>query len=239
MKKADARHPILHALLVAFFLLVLPVPSPGADPASPLTAAGWEESTHGRWNSLPERKVEARDKVLSAGFVLFPGSGVAWEKKGTWDLAARALLSFEFSSDGTNLSSEDYREFDARFPISVTGYSEGTSQDLTWKRRLADFFRRIWSGFPPAGIRLTYAYGNRVPVGSMYRTDEEETVFILAGEEEKGKKIQAKRDLKEDFLAAYSRSPKGPVTRIIVRAERPSKEKGNLKGSISLTLPGA
>jgi len=239
MKKADARHPILHALLVAFFLLVLPVPSPGADPASPLTAAGWEESTHGRWNSLPERKVEARDKVLSAGFVLFPGSGVAWEKKGTWDLAARALLSFEFSSDGTNLSSEDYREFDARFPISVTAVFGRDSQDLTWKRRLADFFRRIWSGFPPAGIRLTYAYGNRVPIGSMYRTDEEETVFILAGEEEKGKKIQAKRDLKEDFLAAYSRSPKGPVTRIIVRAERPSKEKGNLKGSISLTLPGA
>jgi hypothetical protein len=28
------------------------------------------------------------------------------------------------------------------------------------------------------------------------------------------------------------------VTRIIVRAERPSKEKGNLKGGVVLTLPG-
>jgi hypothetical protein len=220
------------------FLLVLPVPSRGADPASALSAAGWEESTPGRWNSLPERTVEARDKELSAGFVLFPGSGVAWEKKGTWDLAAGAVLSFEFISDGTNPSSEDYREFKARFPVSVTAVFGRDSQDLTWKRRLGDFFRRIWSGFPPGGIRLTYAYGNRAPAGSMYRTDEEETVFILAGEEEKGKKIRAKRDLKEDFLAAYGRPPKNPVTRIIVRAERPSKEKGNLKGGVVLTLPG-
>jgi hypothetical protein len=238
MKKADARRPILHAFLVLLLLLVLPVPSRGADPASALSAAGWEESTPGRWNSLPERTVEARDKELSAGFVLFPGSGVAWEKKGTWDLAAGAVLSFEFISDGTNPSSEDYREFKARFPVSVTAVFGRDSQDLTWKRRLGDFFRRIWSGFPPGGIRLTYAYGNRAPAGSMYRTDEEETVFILAGEEEKGKKIRAKRDLKEDFLAAYGRPPKNPVTRIIVRAERPSKEKGNLKGGVVLTLPG-
>ena len=237
MKKADARRPILHALLVSLFLLVLPVPSPGADPASALSATGWEESTPGRWNSLPERKVEARGKVLTAGFALSPGSGVAWEKKGTWDMAAGAVLSFEFISDGTNPSSEDYREFKARFPVSVTAVFGRDSQVLTWKRRLGDFFRRIWSGFPPGGIRLTYAYGNRAPVGSMYRTDEEETVFILAGEEEKGKKIQAKRDLKEDFLAAYGRPPKGPVTRIIVRAERPSKEKGDLRGSVVLTLP--
>jgi hypothetical protein len=238
MKRADTRRPIRYALLSLLFLLLLPVPAPGADPARGLSAAGWEESTSGRWSRLPERKVDVRDKGLSAGFVLSPGNGVAWEKKGTWELVAGAMLAFEFSSDGTNPSSEDYRVFDARFPISVTAVFGKDTQDLSWKKRLADFFRRIWSGFPPRGIRLTYAYGNRAPVGSMYRTDEEETVFILAGEEEKGKKIQAKRDLKEDFLAAYGRPPKGPVTCIIVRAERPSKEKGNLKGSISLTLPG-
>jgi len=238
MRRADARRPFLHAFLVSIFLTVLAVPSPGADPASGLSAAGWEESTPGRWNRLPERKVETRDKTLSAGFVLSPGSGVEWEKKGTWNLPAGAVLSFEFVSDGTNPSSEDYREFEARFPVSVTAVFGKDSQDLPWKKRLTDFFRRIWNGFPPGGIRLTYAYGNRAPVGSMYRTDEEETVFILAGEEEKGKKIQAKRDLKEDFLAAYGRPPKGPVTRFIVRAERPSKEKGDLKGGIVLTLPG-
>jgi len=237
MKRADARRPILRIFLAVLFLLVLSIPSTGADPAGDLSAAGWEESTPGRWNSLPERKAEARDKGLSAGFVLSPGSGVAWEKKGMWDLAAGHVLSFEFTCDGTNPSSEDYREFRARFPVSVTAVFGKDSQDLSWKKRLGDFFLRIWSGFPPGGIRLTYAYGNRAPVGSMYRPDEEETVFILAGEEEKGKKIQAKRDLKEDFLAAYGRPPKGPVTRFIVRAERPSKEKGNLKGGVVLTLP--
>jgi len=139
--------------------------------------------------------------------------------------------------DGTNRSSDDYREFKARFPVSVTAVFGGESQDLKMRKRIGAFFRRIWNGFPPGGIRLTYACGNVAPTGSMYRTDDEETVFILAGEDDKGRKIQAKRNLKEDFLAAYGRDPKGLVTRIIVRAERPSKEKGSLKGGVVLTLP--
>jgi hypothetical protein len=237
MTRAEARRPVRHALLALLFLAAIPAVSTGTDPASVLSAAGWEEYTPGRWNSLPERKVEARDKTMSAGFVLSPGSAVAWEKKGAWDPAAGAVLSFEFTFDVTNPSSDDYRVFKARFPVSVTAVFGAESQDLPWKRRLGRFFLRIWSGFPPGGILLTYACGNRAPVGSMYRTDEEETVFILAGEDDKGRKIQSKRDLKEDFLAAYGRPPKGPVTRIIVRAERPSKEKGNLKGGVVLTLP--
>ncbi len=237
MKKADIRRPARCAILALLVLAALASPSPGVDPESVLSAAGWEESTSGRWNSLPERKVEARGGTLSASFVLSPGSGVEWEKKGGWDPAAGAALSLEFTVDGTNRSSDDYREFKARFPVSVTAVYGGESQGLTWRKRVGAFFRRIWNGFPPGGIRLTYAFGNAAPEGSMYRTDDEETVFILAGEDDKGKKIQARRDLKEDFLAAYGRNPKGLVTRIIVRAQRPSKEKGSLKGSVVLKLP--
>jgi hypothetical protein len=238
MNRTTAFRPILPALLALLVLTLVPAAAPGADPAGTLSAAGWEESTPGRWARLPERKAQARDKQLSGEFVLSPGSGLAWSKEGTWDLAAGASLSFEFTSEGTNPSSEDYREFKARFPVSVTAVFGKESQRLPWKKRIVDFFRKLRSGFPPGGIRLTYAFGNRVPVGSMYRLGDEETVFILAGEEEKGKKIQATRDLLNDFRAAYGRDPKGPVTRIVVRAERPSKEQGNLKGSVVLTLPG-
>lgn len=237
MKKTEIRRPVRCALLALIVIAALASPSPGADPESALSAAGWAESASGRWNSLPERRVEARGGTLSADFILSPGSGVAWEKNGGWDPSSGAGLSFEFTVDGTNRSSDDYREFKARFPVSVTAVFGGESQDLKMRKRIGAFFRRIWNGFPPAGIRLTYACGNFAPVGSMYRTDDEETVFILAGEDDKGRKIQAKRNLKEDFLAAYGRNPKGLVTRIIVRAERPSKEKGSLKGGVVLTLP--
>jgi hypothetical protein len=236
MKRIESRR-IVRALPALLFLLFLPAVAAGADPASVLAAAGWKESTPGRWNRLPERKAVAADNALSGEFVLAPGTGIAWEKKGTWDLPAGPFLSFEFASDGTNPSSEDYREFKARFPVSVTAVYGKDSQGLPWKKRVIDFFRKIRRGFPPGGIRLTYAFGNRVPVGSMYRLGEEETVFILAGEEEKGKKIQAKRNLKEDFQAAYGRDPKGPVTRIVVRAERPSRETGPIRASVRITLP--
>ncbi|HSL91721.1 MAG TPA: DUF3047 domain-containing protein [Candidatus Limnocylindrales bacterium] len=237
MKRAEARRRIVRALSAVLFLLFLPADAPGADPASALSAAGWVESTPGRWNRLPERKAVPADNALSGEFVLSPGTGLAWEKKGVWNLPAGAVLSFEFTSDGTNPSSEDYREFKARFPVSVTAVFGKDSQDLPWKKRVTDFFRQAWRGFPPGGIRLTYAFGNRVPVGSMYRLGEEETVFILAGEEEKGKKIQAKRDLPGDFRAAYGRDPKGAVTQIVVRAERPSAEQGPIRASVRITLP--
>ncbi|MGE5700211.1 MAG: DUF3047 domain-containing protein [Deltaproteobacteria bacterium] len=237
MIKSEISRPVRCALFALIIIAALASPSPGADPESALSAAGWAESSSGRWNSLPERRVEARGGTLKADFVLSPGSGVEWDKKGGWDPSAGAALSFEFTVDGTNRTSDDYREFKARFPFSVTAVFGDESQRLTWRKRVGAFFRRIWNGFPPAGIRLTYACGNVAPVGSMYRTDDEETVFILAGEDDKGRKIQAKRNLKEDFLAAYGRDPKGLVTRIIVRAQRPSKEKGGLKGSAVLTLP--
>ena len=71
----------------------------------------------------------------------------------------------------------------------------------------------------------------------MYRLWEEETVFVLAGGEEAGREIAGLRRLADDFLAAYARPPKGPVTKVLVRARRPSGEKGMLKGSVSLTFP--
>jgi len=147
-------------------------------------------------------------------------------------------LSLELSSGGTNARSKDYRRFDARFPVSVTAVFGKDRQDLPLKTRIAGFCREILHGFTPEAIRLTCAFGNRAPVGSMYRLADEETVFILAGEEEKGKKVRSDRNLKEDFLAAYGRPPTGPVTGFVVRAERPSREKGPLSASVNVTLPG-
>ncbi len=43
----------------------------------------------------------------------------------------------------------------------------------------------------------------------MYRLWEEETVFILAGPEEAGKKISTARQPRNDFRAAYGRPPEG------------------------------
>lgn len=208
-----------------------------AEPSAALSAAGWEESTPGRWNRLPERKVEAAGNRLSGEFVLVPGSGVSWEKKVSWDNATRGDLAIEFLATGTNPSSRDYREFDTRFPLSVTVVFGKDSQELGWRTRFLDFFRKVWSGFPPRGIRLVYAWGNQVPVNSMYRTADEETVFTLAGEDEKGKAIQSSRDIRKDFMAAYGRYPKGPATRIIVSAVRPSKEKGEIRGRVTVILP--
>jgi len=199
--------------------------------------AGWEEGTPGRWNSLPERNVAAGEGFFRAEVVLSPGTGVFWEKRIKRDLLPEDSLSIEMVSKGINRTSRDYRRDEVGFPLSVTVVFGEDSVDLPRKKRVSNFFRGVRRGFTPGGIRLTYAYGNETPVKSMYRLEEEETVFILGGEEERGKRINEERKIKEDFQAAYGREPRGPVTRILVSGTRPSGEDGQIEVEIRLSSP--
>lgn len=207
----------------------------GEASASILAAAGWEESAPGWGSSLPDRKATVGgDGSLRGDFLLAPGTSLAWEKDGAW---RSATVSAELFSEGTNASSEDYSRGNAHFPVAVTAVFGKDSLDLPFRRRVLDFFSNLRHGFPPGGIRLTYAWGNDAPTGSMFRPVDEETVFVLAGEDERGKRIAATRELVADFRAAYGRDPKGPVTKFIVRAGRPSGEKGAVKAGVLLALP--
>lgn len=223
------------SLAVMFFLL------PGtflrAEGTEEARKAGWEESTPGRWNSLPERRVKAEGDSFQADVVLAPGTGVLWEKKVNKTPSPGDDLVIEMVSSGTNGTSRDYERYKAHFPVSVTVVFGKESMDLPWKTRAGDFFRGIWYGFSPGGIRLTFAFGSSAPVGSMYRLSEEETVFLLGGKGERGKRIRVSRDLKEDFRAAYGRDPRGPVTRILVSAQRPSREDGPIDITLRITSP--
>lgn len=219
----------------AALLLFLPGLLLWAGEAGEGPDAGWEESSPGRWNSLPERKTEAKGDVFRAEIDLRPGTGVQWEKRVNRRLRPEDRLTIEMVSTGTNRTSRDYSRSQAHFPLRVTVVFGDEVTDLPWKKRFAGFFRALWHGFSPGGIRLTFAYGNGVPVGSMYRLGEEETVFILAGEEENGKRIRTVRNVREDFRAAYSRDPGGAVSRILVSAGRPSREDGAIHAEVLLT----
>jgi len=222
---------------LAIMLLLLPGSFLRAEGTEEARKAGWEESTPGRWNSLPERKVKTEGDSLQADVVLAPGTGVLWEKRVKKTLSPGDALVIEMVSSGTNETSRDYERYKAHFPVSVTVVFGKDSMDLPWKKRVGDFFRGIWYGFSPGGIRLTFAFGNSAPVGSMYRLGEEETVFLLGGKGERGKRIRVSRDLKEDFRAAYGRDPKGPVARILVSAQRPSREDGPIETEIHISSP--
>ncbi len=211
----------------------------GADnTARALEAAGWAERSPGLFASLPERTVEVRDGTIAGDFVLAPGTSLVWERRFREASGAGNVLEIEIRSDGSNASSNDYRESRVSFPVSVTAVFGRDSLSLPVKTRILDFFTGFWRGRRPGGISLRFAAGNVVPAGSMYRLADEATVFILTGEEERGRRVVVRRDLAADFRAAYGRDPRGPVTRLIVRAERPSREKGPIKAGIRLVFPG-
>ena len=141
--------------------------------------------------------------------------------------------------DNVNAGRNDYLPAEAIFPASVTFVFGNDSLSLGWRARVELFFKQVWNGFTPSGIRLTYAWGNGLPVGSMYRLWEEETVFVVAGPEEAGKTISSTRRLADDFRAAYGRLPKGAVTELRASARRPSSEKGPARVSITVRFPVA
>jgi hypothetical protein len=194
----------------------------------------WDESKAGRWESLPERHVGATDNGISVEVTLAPGTGVSYRRVGRWAPASAALL---FSADNVNAGGNGYRPGQAIFPASATFVFGDDSLELGARKRVWLFFKHLWYGFTPSGIRLTYAWGNGIPVGSMYRLWEEETVFVVAGPEEVGKTISTSRRLGDDFFAAYGRPPKGPVTEIRVTARRPSREKRPAHASIKVLFP--
>jgi hypothetical protein len=194
----------------------------------------WDEFTAGRWESLPERHVGATDNGISIEATMAPGTGVSYRRVGRWEPVAAAL---RFAADNVNAGRNDYLFYEAIFPASVTFVFGDDSLKLGTKARVGLFFKQLWYGFTPSGIRLTYAWGNGLPVGSMYRLWEEETVFVLAGPEEAGKTISSTRRLLDDFRAAYGRSPNGPVTEVRVSARRSSREKGPVRASITVRFP--
>jgi len=175
------------------------------------------------------------DNGISLELKIPPGDGVTFEREGTWPPSSRA--SVRMFSDNVNTGGNDYVPSEARFPVSVTFAFGKDSVSIGFWSRVGLFFRNIWRGFPPYGMRLTYAWGNRVPTGSMYRLEAEETVFTLAGADETGKEISGVRRLSDDFQAAYGRPPRGPVTAVRVRMLRPSGEKGPLSARLSVRFP--
>ncbi len=229
--------------VIALFLLcfsALPV-SPGRTFAAGEGLGNWTESTAGRWESLPERHVGATDNGISFEATLPPGRSVLYRHVGRWAPGSAAL---RFGVDNVNLGRRDYGRNDylldeAIFPSSVTFVFGDDSLTIGWRRRVQHFMKQLAKGFTPSGISLTYAWGNGLPVGSMYRLREEETVFVVAGPEEVGKTISTTRLLADDFKAAYGRSPRGPVTEVRVSARRPSVEKGPVHASITVRFPVA
>jgi hypothetical protein len=205
--------------------------STGPSFAAEAAAGKWEESTPGRWESLPERHVGGTDNGISFEVTMRPGTGVSYRRVGRGDPAPVAI---SFSVDNVNAGGNDYLPGEAVFPASVTLVFGNDSLKLGAKKRLWLFLRKVWNGFTPSGIRLTYAWGNGLPVGSMYRLWEEETVFVVAGPEEVGKTISQTRRPADDFAAAYGRPPKGPVTEVRAAARRSSRMKTPVRSSVTV-----
>lgn len=220
----------LAAALLVVAMPALAAAGPGIGPG------GWRERSLGWLTGFPERKVKAAGGAFEAEFLLAPGTGIALENGDRRPVAGGETASITLFADDVNRTSRDYEADESHFPVSVTFVFGEDRIHRPLKRRVLAFFSNLVHGFPPAGVRLTYAWGNRVPAGSMYRLAEGETVFTLAGEDDAGRRVTARRHLSDDFAAAYGRPPSGPVTGVIIRAERPRREKGSCRAAALLVF---
>lgn len=231
--------PAVFLALIAALVLAAPPgrAGSGGTPAGELPP-GWEEDAPGWRMRLPGRTVEALDNAVRGTFSLPPGTGIILTRSGTFPLDRGEALEVAMIATGTNAASRDYVPGDARFPVSVTVVFGNDGLESAIRKRALQRLRGLRHGRSLEGIGLTYAWGNGVPAGSMYRLEDNETVFILAGSDETGRRVSDRRDLRQDFAAAYGRAPQGPVTRFVVRAERPSREEGTIRAEVLLAFPG-
>jgi hypothetical protein len=223
----------LRFLLLAALVLAQAAAAADSGPQS-AAPSGWVERSAGLFLSRPEIRLSGKDGGIAGEVELKPGTGILYRFGATSGQPPIGGLSLSVKADGCNLQSKDYHEGDASYVFSATAVFGEERQEIGWGKRVSRFFVRLWDGFPPSGIRLTYAWGCGAPVGSMFRIDDEETVFVVAGKDEAGKSIESKRTFSDDFQAAYGRLPKGPITGVGIRLERPSNEKGAVKASFEV-----
>lgn len=218
-------------------ILFISILCPAAHAAEGPPGRGeWRERSAGFLVSSPELRFSIDNAGnLSGEAVMKPGSGILLEPVRRMETPIDGI-ELAVRADGCNASSLDYKPGSARFPFAVTLIYGKDRQEAGWVDRIRRFFSRVREGLPASGIRLTYAWACRAPVGSMYRLTDEETVFVVAGIDEAGKRIESTRAVAADFKAAYGRPPAGPATGVAIRLDRPSKEKGELKVGFELKL---
>ena len=219
---------------VSFFVLAVLLLMPAISFSADGLEHGWRRSGTGFWGDRPKIQEGVSPNGIAVELVLPPGSSVSYSRKGNWSSDNTAI---RMSTDLVVPAGNEYLPGGAKFPASVTFVYGKDGLSFGFWGRFWLFFRELSHGFRPSGIRLTYAWGTALPVGSMYRLWEEETVFILAGPEEAGKEISTARKLPDDFKAAYGRPPKGPITEVLVEARNPSEAKTPANTSILLRYP--
>jgi hypothetical protein len=223
-------------IALAVLIACASCPSFGESSAAiPSAPHGWRERSAGLFASRPSIRFTADNVRFSGEADLAAGTGISFERLLSPGGTITGL-DLSVQADGCNLKSNDYHEGDARFPISVTVVMGQDRPDYPVAKQVGRFFVRLWNGFPSRGLRLTYVWGCGTPVGSMFRMSDEETVFVVAGQDEVGKRIVARRVIDADFKAAYGRAPKGAPTEIQVRLDRPSNEKGKIRVVFDLNI---
>lgn len=223
-----SRWPV--AFLVAASLLLIPAISFSSDTLE----HGWRRSGLGFWGDQPKVQEGISPNGIAVELVMPPGADISYTRRGSWSQDNAAI---RMSTDLVAPTGNEYLPGEAKFPVSVTFVYGKDGIPMGFWGRFRLFFKGLFSSSRPSGIRLTYAWGTVVPVGSMYRLWEEETVFILAGPEEAGKEISTARLLSEDFKVAYGRLPKGPVTEVLIETRRPPKTKTPANTSIRVQYP--
>ncbi len=227
-RHTDSNRFLSLSLIIAFSFSL----TAGADSNTPDPA--WRERSTGLFVSRPDVRLSREGAGIAGEVELKPGSGIAYELAIVPHASKPTGIDLSIQVDGCNLKSLDYSPDDSRFIVSATAVFGKDRLNLGWRKRTWQFFGHLWDGFPPHGIRLTYAWGCGAPVGSMFRITDEETIFVVAGKDDAGKRIESGRMTDADFRAAYGRPPNGPVTSLVVRLDRPSNEKGNVKLSFEV-----
>ena len=125
----------------AGFLLGISLVFVSFDPAfaAGIVSGKWEESTPGRWESLPERHVGGTDNGISVEVTMPPGTGVSYARAGSWKPGPAEL---RFAVDNVNAGGNDYLPGEAVFPASVTFVFGKDSLKLGAKKRFGLFLQQ-------------------------------------------------------------------------------------------------
>ncbi len=127
-------------------------------------------------------------------------------------------IEFSYRCDGVNQNESDYRVKEARYPIYVQVIFD-EKPDLSFRKYVALAFSAAWNRKIWTRRSLLYAFGNRIPKGSIVNSTVSVAIVSVGDETDVGKDVKVDRDLRKDFTLAYGKPPASGVYRIVIGFE--------------------
>jgi hypothetical protein len=176
---------------------------------------------------------KSKDKTGSdMGVTLVGGKSVYITKKVKMDLKGKEVR-FNLKVGGINSCRYDYQPGEAKYPFFLQLVFDEGPDGLGVRKWVKQKFKAMRDEKVKTQRNIIYAFGNKMPKGSIVNAYPGGVVISIGDEGDCGRMINVKRDLESDYLFSFGKEIDSRLVGVIVGFEGYKENKESIPVSVS------